>query len=207
MAVMRPVISAALEGPTDEAVARRLIEAAGADLGTVYGLNGKSKLLQRLNGYNTAARFAPWLVLLDLDEDADCVPPFRARHLPQPAEAMCFRVAVREVEAWLLADREAMARYLGVSVARLPLYPDEAPAPKQIIVTAAQHARRREFRGGIVPRPSSGRSVGPLYTSLMIQYVQTHWRPEVAEQHSDSLRRCRVRLQELVAHCANSPLR
>jgi hypothetical protein len=199
MAVMRPVISAALEGPTDEAVARRLIEAAGAEMGAVYGLNGKAKLLQRLNGYNTAAHFAPWLVLMDLDEDANCVPPFRARHLPQPAEAMCFRVAVHEVEAWLLADREAMARFLSVSAARIPLHPDEVLDPKRIIVDVARQARRREFREGIVPRPSSGRSVGALYTSLMIQYVQTQWRPEVAEQQSDSLRRCRVRLQELVA--------
>jgi hypothetical protein len=198
MAVIRPLISVALEGPTDEAVARRLIEAAGAETGIVYGRNGKANLLQRLNGYNAAARFAPWLVLIDLDEDADCVPPFCATYLPKPAAAMCFRVAVHEVEAWLLADRETIARFLSVPVARLPLHPDEVPDPKQIIVNVARQTRRREIREGIVPRPGSGRSVGPLYTSLMIQYIQTQWRPEIADKQSDSLRRCRVRLLDLV---------
>lgn len=199
MAVMRRVIPVAVEGPTDEAVARRLIEAAGAELGAVYGKNGKANLLQRLNGYNAAARFTPWLVLMDLDQDADCAPPFRAAHLPDSAEAMCFRVVVHEIEGWLMADREAMAHFLSVPVARLPHAPDEVLDPKQRLVDAARHARRREIREGLVPRPGSGRAVGPLYTSLLIQYAQTQWRPEVAERQSDSLRRCRVRLQELVA--------
>lgn len=199
MAAIRPVIPVAVEGPTDEAVARRLIEAAGAELGAVYGKNGKANLLQRLNGYNNAARFAPWLVLMDLDQDADCAPPFRAAHLPDSAESMCFRVVVHELEGWLMADRETMARFLSVPIARLPYSPDAVLDPKQLLVDAAQHARRREIREGIAPRAGSGRSVGPLYTSLLIQYAQTQWRPEVAEQQSDSLRRCRVRLHELVA--------
>ena len=92
-------MSVAVEGPIDEAVARRVIEAAGAELGPVYGKNGKDQLLQRLNGYNAAARYAPWLVLVDLDQDADCAPPFRDAQLPTPAVSMCFRVAVHEVEA------------------------------------------------------------------------------------------------------------
>jgi hypothetical protein len=31
--------------------------------------------------------------------------------LPQPAQLMCFRVAVRELESWLLADAEALAAF------------------------------------------------------------------------------------------------
>ena len=42
MAVVRVTISAAVEGPTDEAIARRLIEAAGAEIGVVYGKHGKA---------------------------------------------------------------------------------------------------------------------------------------------------------------------
>ncbi|NTU63766.1 MAG: DUF4276 family protein, partial [Chloroflexi bacterium] len=152
MAVVRVTISAAVEGPTDEAIARRLIEAAGAEIGVVYGKHGKASLLQRLNGYNSAAGFAPWLVLVDLDRDADCVPPFRAACLPQPANTMCFRVAVHEVEAWLMADRQAMAHFLSVPMARIPLYPDQTPEPKRLIIDVAQRARRREIREGIVPR-------------------------------------------------------
>jgi len=60
----------------------------------VYGKNGKAHLRQRLNGYNQAAHFNPWLVLVDLDHEADCAPLFRAAWLPKPGPLMCFRVAV-----------------------------------------------------------------------------------------------------------------
>lgn len=198
MVVAPSVISTAVEGPLDEAVAARLIAEAGAVLGPVHGKNGKAQLLERLDGYNRAAHFAPWLVLVDLDQDMDCAPPFRLTALPTPAPTMCFRIAVREVESWLLADRETLARFLSLSINRLPLQPDREADPKRLIVDVARHSRRRDIREGIVPRPGSGRVVGPTYTSLMIQFSRTHWRPDIAARHSDSLRRCRERLQELV---------
>jgi hypothetical protein len=56
-----------VEGPTDEFVARRVLEHAGLAVGNVYGRNGKADLLRRLPNYNQAARFAPWLVVVDLE--------------------------------------------------------------------------------------------------------------------------------------------
>ena len=69
-----PSIAAAVEGLTDEAVVERLIDHAGGKVGTVYGKKGKSHLCQKIAGYNNAALRAPWLVLVDLDADADCAP-------------------------------------------------------------------------------------------------------------------------------------
>ena len=92
------VISAAVEGILDEVVLRRLIEGLGAFPGSVYGKNGKSFLLEKLNAYNQAARFVPWVILIDLDHDADCAPPFLQSCLPNPAPYMRFRVAVREMK-------------------------------------------------------------------------------------------------------------
>ena len=85
------VISIAVEGIVDEAVVRRLLEHVGAKLGRVYGKNGKQNLLKQLPGYNQAARHHPWLVMVDLDHDADCAPPFRARWPPSTSPKMCFR--------------------------------------------------------------------------------------------------------------------
>ena len=96
------VISGAVEGTVDEAVVRRLILHIGAEPGAMYGKNGKPHLRKHLKGYNEAARHTPWMVLVDLDHDADCAPPFRTEWLPSVAPYMCFRIAVREVEAWLL---------------------------------------------------------------------------------------------------------
>ena len=196
MAPAQVVFSAAVEGLVDEAMLRRLVEHAGSGLGPVHGGNGKASLLQRLSGYNNAARFAPWIVLVDLDRDADCAPPFREQHLPQPALHMIFRVAVREAEAWLMSDRESLARYLSVAVARIPQRPEDEPDPKRRIVDIARNSRKRAIREDMVPRPGSGREVGPAYTSHMIEFAQTHWRIDIATQHSDSLRRCMDRIRE-----------
>jgi hypothetical protein len=91
-----PIISGAVEGIVDEAVFRRLVQTVRAQTGPVHGKNGKQQLLARLAGYNRAARFSPWLVLVDLDREADCPPPFVAAKLPAPSELMCFRVGSQE---------------------------------------------------------------------------------------------------------------
>ncbi len=190
-------IAGAVEGPVDEAVLRKVLNQAGATLYPIHVTNGKQELLRRLPGFNRAARSAPWVVLVDLDRSADCAPPARLNWLPDPAPLMCFRIVVRAVEAWLLADRTAIAGYLGVPVARIPADPERLDDPKQTLVNLARRSSRREIREGLVPRPESGRQVGPTYTSHMIEYAQTAWRPEVAEQTADSLRRLRMRLDAL----------
>lgn len=190
-------IAGAVEGPVDEAVLRKVLDQAGATLYPLHITNGKQELLRRLPGFNRAARSAPWVVLVDLDRSAECAPPARLNWLPDPAPLMYFRIVVRAVEAWLLADREAAASYLGVPVARIPIEPERLDNPKQELVAIARRSGRREIREGLAPRPESGRQVGPTYTSHMIAYAQTTWRPEVAAQKADSLRRLRARLSTL----------
>jgi hypothetical protein len=187
------VISGAVESDVDEAVLRRLVEHVGATLGPIHGKQGKTHLLQRLCGYNRAARLSPWVVLVDLDRDADCAPPFRTSWLPNPAPLMCFRVAVRALEAWLLADRERLARFLTIAPSRVPLDPESADDPKRTMVDLARLSRRRDIREDMVPRQGSGRTVGPAYTSRLSEFAldtTSGWRPDVAASTSPSLNRC-----------------
>lgn len=186
---MPVAISAAVEGPTDEAVALKLIEHVGAQPGAVYGLQGKAHLRQKIGGYNRAAAHARWLVLVDLDREADCAPPLLQAWLPQPAPRMCFRVAVRAVEAWLLADAEALAAYLGVARKRVPADPEALPDPKQAMVNLARASRRRDVRADMVPRVGSGRAVGAAYASRVIEFASAEWRPPVAAKKAESLAR------------------
>ncbi len=110
---------------------------------------------------------------------------------------MYLRVAVRSVEAWLLADREAIGRMLGVSVARIPPNPDSLAAPKQTLVDLARRARRRTVREDMVPRPGSGRSEGPAYASRIIEFADRSWRPALAQNASNSLCRCLTALRKM----------
>src|SRR2546426_5497626 len=174
------VISAAVEGIVDEAVVRKLIAHADATPGDVYGKQGKSFLRQKIAGYNNAAQRMPWIILVDLDSDDDCAPPLRNAWLPQPAPYLCFRVAVREVEAWLLADAERLAGFLTVALSRLPPDPERLDDPKTTMVSLARASRRRDIREDMVPRPESSRQVGPAYASRLIEFVSSCWRPAVA---------------------------
>ncbi len=197
------IVTGAVEGDLDEALLRRLIDHAGLSLGVVHGRKGKQFLLQSINGYNNAARFAPWVALVDLDQDCDCAPPCVQQWLPNPSHNMCFRVAVRAAEAWLLADRERMARFLGIGVARMPDNPDDLDDPKRELINLARRSRRRAIHGEIVPREGSFRSVGPLYTTRMMEFIQDQiggWRAGRALRVSDSLARCIARLRRFAAN-------
>lgn len=194
-------ISAAVEGPIDEAVVRRLVASAGGCIARAYRGNGRAGVLRNLPGYNNAARFAGWIVLVDLDDDV-CAPPFRRRWLPDPAPLMCFRVAVRAVEAWLMGDRERIANFLRVRQSQVPPNPEILPDPKGALVDLARHSRLSRIREDMVPRPSSGRRVGPLYTTRLLHFIDDEvggWRPEVAATGAaDSLARCLRALRLLV---------
>jgi hypothetical protein len=185
-------VSAAVEGIVDEAVVRKLIVQAGGQPGTVYGKSGKPYLRRQIQGYNNAARHSPWIVLVDLDRDAECAPPICEQWVPEPAQHLCFRVAVREIEAWLMADAETLASFLGVARSRLAADPERLLEPKTEMVNLARYSRRREIREDMVPRERSGRQVGPAYASRLMEYVETRWRTEVAAQGADSLRRAMV---------------
>jgi hypothetical protein len=69
--IMMPV-NVLVEGPTDEPVAKKLLEHVGLEVGIIYGRKGKAHLLERAPIYNKAAYFAPWFVLVDLDMDEQC---------------------------------------------------------------------------------------------------------------------------------------
>lgn len=118
---------------------------------------------------------------------------------------MCFRIAVREVEAWLSADRPQIARFLGVSVHRIPRVPDDVSDPKSLIVQLARMSTRAAIREGLVPTPRSGRVVGPEYTSRMIEFAASAgwWRPQEAGAKSASLSRAIACLGRLLAAVQN----
>ena len=188
------------EGPTDRFVARRIIAAAGGEPGDDYSARlraapGKDYLDAQLARFNAAARHAPWLVLRD--GDGDCAVAVVTRLLPGPADYMRLRIINPAVEAWLMADREAFAGFLGVSVARVTADPESVIDVKREVVAIASHSRSRAIRDALCPDPRSGRRVGPEYATYLIEFVQNHWTVERARVGSQSLDRALRRVTEL----------
>lgn len=140
-------------------------------------------------------------MLVDLDQSFPCAAALVSSWLPAPAGQMRLRVAVRQLEAWLLADYERFASWFGVSKAVVPAAPDTLVDSKQSLLALIGKSRKPAVRADMLPREGSGRPVGPAYTSRLMEYighVERGWRPEIAARRSPSLAKCIVRLDELI---------
>lgn len=157
----------------------------------------KKRLNARLASYNRAAARYPWFVLRDLDHDAPCAPELVVRLLPQPSVWMCFRVAVRQAESWLLADREAIASYLSVAASRVPVAPDSLDDPKRALVSLAATSKRRAIREAMVPEKGKSAPVGPGYLTCVTEFASAHWHPKRTASWSPSLRTALAALERL----------
>lgn len=195
-----------VEGITDETVARKLLEYTGLECGKAYGRTGKAHVLERAPIYNQAARVSPWFVLVDLDKNTkniSCPVDALALWLPHPTHGMRFRIAVRAVEAWLLADKESIADFFAVSLSQIPHQVDQLLDPKQTLVNIARKSRNRSIREDMVPRQGSVVSVGPLYVPRLNEFTTKHWRPDEGEKNSESLYRCIKSLLTLASFSAS----
>lgn len=189
----------ATEGELDATVAARLITFCGAIPGLKRVAGGKSKLDPLLPKYIASAAMLPWLVIRDLDRDEDCAPSLVRKLAPQGASLLCLRIAVRQIEAWLLADREALSSYLRIPISRLPRNPENSLDAKRTVIDAARLSKSKGIRAGMVPSASSGASEGPEFSAMMGEFAQNYWRPAVARDldEKSSLARAISRLEEL----------
>lgn len=128
-------VSCAVEGALDEVMVRRLLSHVGLPCGPIYGGEGKDHLRRSVRGYARGARHGPWFVLVDLDDDHPCASALVNEWLPAMPARMRLRVAVREVESWLLADRVGIAGFLSVSRDRIPREVDDIRDPKASVIS------------------------------------------------------------------------
>src|SRR5579871_4638914 len=145
------MILAAVEGYPDAEVARKVLEHVGLDQVLMLQKRGKSHLDAQLPELNRTARTVRCLVIRDLDRDATCPSQLVARLLPSLSKNLIFRVAVREIEAWLMADRERFAAFFGIPQSRLSMDPDTLDNPKQLLASLAKSSRLRMIREEVPP--------------------------------------------------------
>ncbi len=188
----------AVEDGISEAVSRRLITDFRKDItvSVVIGLRGKPYLESKRRELNRTAGRVPVFLLIDLDTRKSCPADVAGEWFPGgPAPNMLFRVAVMEVESWLLADRTACAALLGVSIAHIPVHTDCLDDPKQFMVNLARRSKKRNIQQELVPPAGSRTRVGPAYNARMTEFVSKQWDPSRAMSSSESLRRAVERLR------------
>lgn len=187
-------ISIAVEGDLDDAVLRKVLQSVGIEVTRSYVMGGKDRLRLNLARYNEAARFAPWVALTDLNEDASCAPVLARTLVPAPNPNFQLHIVVHAIEAWLMADRDEIAQFLEVLPDRIPRAPEELSDPKKVLIDIARCSAARDIREEIVPRPGSGISQGPGYVTRMIEFTVQRWSPDRACQSAPSLKRALERL-------------
>jgi len=184
-------INLVFEDALSEAVLKEMLKQSQRPflVGSCSNKKGFGDIKNSLPAYNNAAKGMPYLVLTDLD-NAECPLVIISEWLTQPKHPnLLFRIAVKEVEAWLLAHREAFAEFLGISVSLIPANVDEIPDPKQLLIYLAKKSKKRSLRDAIVPERNSTAKIGKDYNGQLIQFVQNNWQVEAAQVNSRSLQR------------------
>ena len=190
----------ATEDELGEAVADRLVLEANQELCVAVrmGCKGNSYLRKKLPELIRTAQAIPVLLLTDLDR-LECPPMLIAnwhgrQDLPK---GMLFRVAVRETEAWLLADRKGFAHFAGVPLNRVPQSPESLDDPKRTLLELVRRHGRRDIKVELLPERGSKAKVGLGYNQILSQFVRESWSPTKAAENADSLARTCRRLHEL----------
>ena len=154
------------------------------------GQGGNAILKKNIEKYIKLAAQQKVLLVTDLDT-FDCAPSLIHDWLDgrNITENFTFRVAVREVESWLLADRTAISDWMGVDVGLIPATPDSLDGPKDSIIHLARRSRNSELKSGIPPQRGANAKVGLGYNNLLVNFVRTFWSADRARANSDSLQR------------------
>lgn len=196
---MTPV-AIATEDQLSEAIVLRLIAEVPGESRVMHSLGkrGSGYLSSKMDSWRQMAEHQVMVVLTDLDR-ANCLVEFRDKWLANqpPPPGMLFRVAVREVESWVLADHVAMRELIGAKGV-LPAKPDELAEPKQVLLRLANGAHktvREELRKTIDGNLSQGLG----YNARLSAWVASSWSPQRAAERSPSLARARDRLREVVS--------
>jgi hypothetical protein len=186
----------AVEDELSAAVMCKLIQATGRNfvISRIMNARGYGRLKADMSKFRTACHVLPHVVLTDLDQ-YPCPPAllrdWKAQSLPPQ---LLIRVAVREVEAWLLADRNGIANFLSVAKNKVPQYPEAEADPKRTLINLARKSRRQRLAMELVPETGSSASIGPLYNARLSEFVTNSWDVECARMASPSLDRTLSRL-------------
>lgn len=200
------MITLAVEDTLSETVATRLVNdyLPGVRVREVIGRQGIGYIRRRMRDLNQIALYEnPVLVVADLDRTQDCAANRVVRlssGLTSTAPNLLIRIAVLEIESWIMADREGIARWLRIATNTLPRNPESLADPKRTLVQLATRSQNRGLREAIAPVQGTGtHRTGLGYNDAVGGFVTQTWNPEAARGNAPSLDRAITRIAELAA--------
>jgi len=182
---------AGVEGWTDKVVLERILGDLGIPCGRIQDYGGCSKLDAEISKFLQMTHTHAVCVLRDLD-DEECAPSLLRRFGVDRAPVstnLVFRVPVRQIEAWLLADSENFARHFKVPKSQMPLQPDDLLDAKEEVLRLVRRSNSLSVREGMLPREGYATRTGPEYASQLNGFTKTVWNTNRARDISPSLDR------------------
>jgi len=191
-------INLVFEDSLSEAVLRRLLAGSRQKytVGFHYNSRGYGSIKSKIDAFNHSAKGMPYMILTDLDV-YPCPPALISAWLTTAKHPnLIFRIAVREVESWLLGCRPAFARFLAIKEDLIPRDVDALPDAKRSLIDLVRKSPKKHLRSDIVPEAGSTARIGPDYNGQLIYFVENFWDPAIAKEHSTSLHRTIKALDE-----------
>lgn len=187
----------AVEDRLSEAIATKILETFDVKIVKRIGFQGKSYLERKTPELNRAANGITVFMLTNLDSPRDCPPGLIRSWIRETLRPrFFFRIAVMEVESWLMADRIGFAALLSIPLHRIPSPTDNILNPKELLLSLARKSKKKTVREALVPPQGATRSVGNEYDTLLSEFVRDHWNLERAAVASPSLKRTLDRLAQ-----------
>lgn len=198
-----------VEGFLDVTVVLKMYQAVGLVVSKhrpSVRAGGQSQVIAYVQRHLATKLGKQLVAFVDLDDITTkgkykCARELRERNgLVGSDRSVCFRVAVREAEAWLLADRGKIMEFLAVNdkaaYARVVgSNPDDIPDPKLALCQLAALSSNPNVVSDIRLKPNGSEADG--YRLAMLEYARSYWRPKIAAANSRSLRCALLRLEQL----------
>ena len=129
----------AVEDELSEAVSRQILKRFNIEIwDTILG-EGYTYLQQKAMEFNRSASGTAIFMLTDLDSAQNCPPRLIQSWIKGALNPQFFfRVAVMEVESWVMADRIGFAAFLSVPLHRIPSPTDSILNPKEFLLSLAR---------------------------------------------------------------------
>lgn len=183
----------AVEDDLSEWVVRRVLSDRPVEyaIGAVFGRTGFGYLKKQAPAFNNAAKGCVFLLLTDLDRCV-CPPQLIEEWLGQPRHPhLLLRVAVREVESWILGDAAGLCKCLGLRKRAVYQDPEQLADPKNELLKLAMTSPRRTMREAVVwkDEPSGKLFQGPDYNATLARFVAKEWNLQHARSTCRSLDR------------------
>jgi hypothetical protein len=199
-------INLAIEDELSEAVLRRILTCVQKrySIGFAYRHGGFGYLRKTISGWNNAAKGLPFIVLTDLDEYA-CPSELISDWLSVPLHPnLLFRIAVREIESWVMADNANIASFFKIANKFVPRETDKLADAKATLIDLACKSKLKGLRDAIAPKKGSTAKQGPDYNGCLVPFVQKIWDMRAAALNSPSLARTIQRLEKFKPQWPNS---